>query len=170
VSRRAVAASGLLLAAVVAGCSSAAILGAGQSTNEKAIPPIVPVAAGETAQGPWRAIAYRTSDGWTCLEIVGGLGGASCGQGPDALVGMGLGSSALDQESLLTGGTAIAGAAAVAVLLDNGVIVPAAVVPVPPPVGAPGVKVFVISIPPGRTPKRVDILDSQGTAVESTDF
>ncbi len=143
---------------------------ADRPTNEKAIPPIVPVGGGQTAQGPWQAVAYRTSDGWTCLEVIGGPGGSSCGQGPDGLLGIGYGVRAPGPGSLVTGGTAIDGAAAVSVLLDEGRAVPGAVVPVPPPVGAPGVKVFVVPLPPGRSPKRVDLLDAQGAALESTEF
>ena len=122
----------------------------------------MPVGGGQTGQGPWQAVAYRTTDGWTCLEVIGGLGGSSCGQGPDALLGIGTASGAPDKGSLVSGGTAIGGAAAVSVVLDDGSIVPGTVVPVPPPVGAPGVKVFVVPIPAGRSPRRVDLLDAQG--------
>jgi hypothetical protein len=170
VSRRGGTVAGLLLTAVIAGCSSVAILGDVRSTNDKALPPIVQVGGGETAQGLWRAIAYRTSDGWTCLEIVGGPGGASCGQGPDALLGIGYGSGDPAVGGVITGGTAIDGAASVSVLLDDGRAVPGAVVPVPPPVGAPGMKVFVVPLPPGRSPKRVDTLDARGGVLESTEF
>ena len=166
----ATAAAGLLLALVIAGCTGVPVLGDARPTNEKAVPPIVPVGAGQTGQGPWQAVAYRTTDGWTCLEVIGGLGGSSCGQGPDALLGIGTASGAPDQGSLVSGGTAIDGAAAVRVQLDDGSIVPGTVVAVPPPVGAPGVKVFVIPIPPGRSPKRVDLLDAQGGTLESTEF
>lgn len=169
-SRRGAATAGLLLATVIAGCTGVPLLGDARPTNEKAVPPIVPVGGGQTGQGPWQAVAYRTSDGWTCLEVIGGLGGSSCGQGPDALLGIGTASGDPDKGSLVSGGTAIDGAAAVSVLLDDGSIVPGSVVPVPPPVGAPSVKVFVIPIPPGRSPARVDILDAQGAALESTEF
>ena len=170
--RRGGTAACLLLAAVVAGCGVVPGLGAGsdQPTNQKAIPPIVPVGGGQTAQGQWQAVVYRTSDGWTCLEIMGGPGGSTCGQGPDGLLGIGYGTGPPDQESLVTGGTAVDGAASVIVLLDDGRALPGAVVPVPPPVGAPGIKVFVVLVPAGRSPKRVDLLDAQGGSLKSTDF
>ena len=169
-SRRGATAACLLLAVIVAACSSLPIVGDARPTNEKAIPPIVPVGGGQTAQGPWQAVAYRTSDGWTCLEIIGGPGGSSCGQGPDALLGIGYGSGPPDQGSLVSGGTAIDGAAAVSVLLDDGTIVPGTVVPVPPPVGAPGVNVFVVPLPPGRSPKTGRPPRCPGLALESTEF
>ena len=163
-------AASLLLLMLITGCTSVPLLGDARPTNEKAVPPIVPVGAGQTGHGPWQAVAYRTTDGWTCLEVIGGLGGSSCGQGPDALLGIGTASGAPDQGSLVSGGTAIAGAATVSVLLDDGSTVPGTVVPVPPPVGAPGVKVFVVPLPAGRAPKRVDLLDAQGGVLESTEL
>ena len=169
-SRRGAQAAALLFAMMIAGCSGVPFLGDARPTNERAVPPIVPVGRGQTGQGPWQAVAYRTSDGWTCLEVIGGLGGSSCGQGPDALLGIGTASGDPDKGSLVSGGTAIGAATAVSVVLDDGSIVPGTVVPVPPPVGAPGVKVFVIPIPPGRSPKRVDLLDAQGGTLESTEI
>ena len=172
-SRRARTVFATVLAAVVAACGVVPSLPGvvnDQPTNEKAIPPIVPVGGGQTADGPWQAVVYRTSDGWTCLEIVGGPGGSSCGQGPDGLLSVGYASGTPDQESLVMGGTALDRAASVSVLLDDGRSLPGSIVPVPPPVGAPGIKVFAIALPPGRSPKRVDLLDAEGGTLESTDF
>ena len=125
--------------------------------------------AGETAQGSFRAVVYRTSDGWTCLEIVGGPGGASCGTGDDALLGTSWNSSG-GTGDLVTGGTGLDGASGVSVLLDDGRTVSGTVAPVPAPIAPPGVNVFVVALPPGRTPTRVDILDADGRSIETTEF
>ena len=77
-----------------------------QPTNEKAIPPIVPVGGGQTAQGQWQAVVYRTSDGWTCLEIMGGPGGTPAARAPMACSASATESGPPDQGALVTGGTA----------------------------------------------------------------
>ncbi len=157
------------LAAVVAGCSSVPILGDTQPTNDKAIPPVVPLIAGESAQGPWRAIAYRTSDGWTCLEVVGGPGGSSCGNGEGALLGTSWSSSG-GMGDLISGGTQADGATGVRIRLDDGTVASAGVVPVPPPIAPPGVKAFVVVLPPGRSPVEADIVDADGRTLETNGF
>ena len=172
-SRRARTAAPLLLVAVLAGCGVVpGLTGVGndQPSNEKAIPLIVPVLAGQTAQGPFRAIAYRTSDGWTCLELVGGPGGSSCGQGDEALLGMGWGTSGPNGDGMVTGGTKLPGASAVTVLLDDGSVLRSDLAPVPAPIAPPGTAVFVIPYPPGRSPLKVVIVDATGAALETTDL
>ena len=118
--------------------------------NEKAIPPIVPIAGRGGGAGIVAGLVYRTSDGWTCLEIVGGPGGASCGTGEGALLGTSWNSSG-GTGDLVTGGTGLDGASGVYVLLDDGRTVSGTVAPVPAPIAPPGVNVFVVALPPGRT-------------------
>jgi hypothetical protein len=169
VSRRGGTGASLLLAVAIGGCSSVPILGDAQPTNDKAIPPIVPIAAGQTAQGPWRALAYRTSDGWTCLEVVGGSGSSSCGMGEGGLLGTSWSSSG-GTGDMISGGTDADGATGVNVLLDDGTVVSGSVVPVPPPVAPPGVKAFVVVLPPGRSPTQANIVDADGRTLETNGF
>jgi hypothetical protein len=168
--RRGSTAACLLLAAIVAGCGVVPGLVDQGPTNEKAVPPIIPVAAGQTAQGPYQVVVYRTSDGWTCMEIVGGMGGSSCGQGPDGLLGVGWSSGGPNDGGMITGGTKLAGASAVSVLFDDGTVMPADLSPVPAPIAPPGVAIYVIPYPGGRAPTRVDIVDANGTVLESTNL
>ena len=162
----------LLLAALLAGCGVVPGLpgvGNDQPSNEKAIPPFVPILAGQTAEGPFRAVAYRTSDGWTCLEIMGGPGGSTCGQGDEALLGLGW-STGGRGGGMITGGTKLPGASAVTVLLDDGSVLRSDLSPVPAPIAPPGVAIYVVPYPAGRSPRKVAIVDATGTALESTDL
>ncbi|HET7828846.1 MAG TPA: hypothetical protein VFL03_04750 [Candidatus Limnocylindrales bacterium] len=169
-SGRGAAAVGALLLAGVAGCEMVAAPITGQITNPQAIPPIVQVLAGQSPTGPFRGMAYRTSDGWTCLEIVGRAGGSSCGNGDDALLGAGWSSSGDNEAGMVTGGTKAPGAAAVRLRLDDGTVVAGTLGRVPAPIAPPNVSVYVVVLPAGRAPTQVDILDGAGTVLESTSF
>lgn len=162
----------LLLAGLLglAGCDTVAAPFIDQTpTNPKAVPPVIPVLAGQGPEGPFRGVAYRTSDGWTCFEIIGG-GSSSCGQGDAALLGMGWSTGGPNGGGFVSGGTQTRGAVKVRVLLDDGSMLEGSMALVPAPLAPPGTSVFAVPLPAGRAPKQLDVLDGAGRSLSSTEF
>lgn len=133
-------------------------------TNPNRIDPVVLVHSG-SENGGWRAWIYRTGTGQLCLEVRGVDGdGVRCGQGGDALEGPG--TQVSERATFVLGGTRIAAAASVKVVMaDNstasGPIVEATRV-------AGGLRVYVVPVSPTSEPVAVDVVDTDGKVVESS--
>jgi hypothetical protein len=169
VIRRGRTAACLLIAATATACGVVPDIAGQRPSNDKAVPPIVHVLAGNGPNGPFRGVAYRTSDGWTCFEVLGS-GSSTCGQGEQALLGTGWSTGGPAGGGMVMGGTEALGAAGVRAFLADGSFVTGSLAPVPPPISQSGISVYAVPLPPGGAPKHLDILDANGAVLEGVDF
>lgn len=135
------------------------------AVNTDRVGPLVPIAAGVAAMGPWGVWAYRVKDGSLCIEYVtGGGGGASCG--PEQ--GMLSPSVAIsDRDGFITGGTAQPTAVSAVIRFADGTTATAPLV-VPGTLSTTGARYYGAAIPATANALTVDIVDAAGTVLETT--
>lgn len=161
----------LALAPALSGCGAVASLFVGVPDQPHAVDrvgPAVMVAEGTSAGGDYRAWIYRTADRLTCLEVAQKDGGGTgCGPGQDGAIGPGVSSN--DAGVFVSGGTHRATAASVIVHggSSGDVTVPATL---PAEGVTSGIRYFVAGLPAGSRPTSADVVDAEGSILESLDF
>lgn len=127
--------------------------------------PKVEIASGVAITGSWTALIYTTLDGSLCqqFEWADGRGDASCSHGAGAFV------TADPDTTFVMGGTGEDAASSVRLTLDDGDPVALELV-TPSPGVSEGIRFYAISLDGGPIVMRIDILDAEGTELESVDI
>jgi hypothetical protein len=159
-SRICLALSAVIAAAVVGGCRSVP----DRPDNPDAVAPIALVAEGDGPAGPYRVWAFRTTVGWTCIEVhSGGGSNGGCDPAGGAPVGAGVGR---DDHGVVVNGVTVEASAVSAVVRDvNGLTTNLTLFEVGPTV--PGAKIAVGNLGPDANPAAIDFLDAAGSKVDS---
>lgn len=160
----------LLLVMSAAACEAVGTMGGGvgdRPGNPKALAPFALVTQGSGPAGDYRVWAFRTSDGWACIEVDsmnGESGGCDPAGGPP--IGGGV---ARNAQGVIVDGVTAAASATTAVVRDaNGSTVAVVLVDVGP--SMPGVKVAVADLGKTANPVAMDFLDAGGSKVDSLPF
>lgn len=154
--------SAVIAAAVVSGCQSVT----DRPRNANALAPVL-VTEGFGPAGAYRVWAFRTSLGWTCVEVDSGngsTGGCDPAGGPP--IGGGVGR---DDHGVVVHGVTAEATAVSAVLRDaSGLRTTLTLLDVGPTV--PGAKIAVADLGPDANPAAIDFLDADGLKVDSAPF
>jgi hypothetical protein len=152
--------SAVIAAAVVGGCQSVP----DRPTNPDAMDPVALVTEGSGPAGAYRVWAFRTSLGWTCIEVDSGGGSAGgCDPAGGPPIGVGVGR---DDHGVVVHGITAEASAVSAVLRDaSGLTTRLTLFEVGPIV--PGAKIAVANLGPGANPAAIDFLDAGGSKVDS---
>jgi hypothetical protein len=135
------------------------------AVNTDRVGPLVPIAAGVAAMGPWGVWAYRVKDGSLCIEYVtGGGGGASCGP-EQGMLSPSVATS--DRDGFITGGTAQPSGVSAVIRFADGTTATAPLV-VPGTLSTIGARYYGAAIPATANALTVDIIDAAGTVLETT--
>ena len=157
---RGLTAVGLLLAVVVGAVQQRADPGERADHDEKAMHDRARRRRADRAGSVARRSPTAPSDGWTCLEVIGGLGGHRAGRGPMPCSESARRPVPRTRAAWSRAARPSTARRAVSVQLDDGSIVPGTVVPVPPAVADPGVSVVRHPVrgrvPQTRRPPRCD--------------
>lgn len=151
-----------IAAALVSGCRSVP----DRPNNAEAVAPIV-VTEGTGPAGDYRVWAFRTSAGWTCVEVDsanGSTGGCNPAGGPTTGGGVGR-----DDHGVVVHGITVEPSAVSAVVRDASGLTTALTLS---EVGStmPGAKIAVANLGPDANPAAIDFLDAGGSKVDSTTF
>jgi hypothetical protein len=162
-SRICLALSAVLAAAVVSGCQSVP----DRPDNPNAVAPFALVTEGSGPAGDYRVWAFRTSLGWTCIEVDSGNGSnGGCDPAGGPPIGGGVGR---DDHGVVVNGITAEPSAVSAVVRDaSGLITPLTLFEVGPTV--PGAKIAVANLGPDANPAAIDFLDAGGSKVDSAAF
>jgi hypothetical protein len=153
----------VIAAAVVSGCRSVP----DRPDNPDAVGPIVVVTEGDGPAGPYRVWAFRTSVGWTCVEVDSGSGSnGGCDPAGGPPTGGGVGRD--DHGVVVHGITADASAVSAVVRDASGRTTNLTLFEVGPTV--PGAKIAVANLGPDANPVAIDFLDAGGSKVDSAEF
>ncbi len=148
---------------VIGGCQSSR----DRPDNPDGVPPIVVVTEGVGPSGPYRVWAFRTSRGWTCIEVdsgSGSSGGCDPAGGPPTGGGVGR-----DDHGVVVHGITAAPTAVSAVVRDvSGARVDLTLFDVGSTV--PGAKIAVANLGPDANPAAIDFLDAAGRTVDQATF
>jgi hypothetical protein len=150
----------VIATAVVSGCQSVP----DRPGNPDAVAPVALVTEGFGPAGAYRVWAFRTSRGWTCIEVDsanGSNGGCDPAGGPP--IGVGVGRD--DHGVVVHGVTAEASAVSAVVRDASGLTTTLTLFEVGPTV--PGAKIAVANLGPGANPAAIDVLDAGGSKVDS---
>ncbi len=155
--------SAMIAAAVVSACQSVP----DRPRNPNAVAPFALVTEGTGPAGTYRVWAFRTSLGWTCIEVDSGNGSnGGCDPAGGTPVGAGVGR---DDHGVVVHGITAERSAVTAVVRDaSGLITPLTLFAVGPVV--PGAKIAVANLGPGANPAAIDFLDAGGSRVDSAAF
>jgi hypothetical protein len=152
-----------IAAALVTACSSVP----DRPSNPDAVGPFALVTEGSGPAGPYRVWAFRTSVGWTCIEVDSGKGSSGgCDPRGGPPVGSGVGRD--DHGVVVHGITAEASAVSAVVRDASGLRTNVTLVDVGPTV--PGAKIAVANLGPEANPAAIDFLDAGGSTVDSARF
>jgi hypothetical protein len=155
--------SAVIAAAVVSGCRSVP----DGPRNPDAVAPVSLVTEGLGPAGAYRVWAFRTSLGWTCIEVDSGNGsdgGCDPAGGPPTGGGV-----ARDDHGVVVHGVTAEGSAVSAVVRDaSGLTTTLTLFEVGPTV--PGAKIAVANLGPDANPAAIDFLDAGGSKVDSAPF
>jgi hypothetical protein len=155
--------SAVLAAAVAIGCQSVP----DRPDNPEAVAPIALVTEGSGPAGDYRVWAFRTSRGWTCVEVdsgSGSTGGCDPAGGPPLGVGVGR-----DDHGVVVHGITAEASAVSAVVRDaSGLTTTLTLFEVGPTV--PRAKIAVANLGPGANPAAIDFLDAGGSKVDSAEL
>ena len=154
----------VVIAAVgVSGCQSVR----SGPANPKAVAPVALVTQGSGPGGDYRVWAFRTSDGWACIEVAfmnGESGGCDPAGGPPTGGGV-----ARDAQGVIVDGITAEASAVTAVVRDaSGATTVVTLIDVGPTL--PGAKVVVANLGLAAKPVAVDFLDASGSKVDSAPF
>ena len=152
--------SAAIAAAVVSGCQSVP----DRPSNTDAVAPVALVAEGSGPAGDYRVWAFRTSRGWTCIEVDSGSGSnGGCDPAGGPPIGVGVGR---DNDGVLVHGITAKASAVSAVVRDaSGLTTTLTLFEVGPTV--PGAKIAVANLGPDAKPAAIDFLDADGSKVDS---
>lgn len=154
----------VVIAAVVAtGCQSER----SGPANPKAVAPVALVTQGSGPAGDYRVWAFRTSDGWACIEVDSMKaegGGCDPAGGPPTGGGV-----ARNAQGIIVDGVTAEASAVTAVVRDaSGSTISLTLIEVGP--ALPGAKVVVANLGLAANPVAVDFLDAGGWKVDSAPF
>lgn len=155
--------SAAIAGAVVSGCQSVP----DRPHNPNAVAPVALVTKGSGPAGDYRVWAFRTSLGWTCIEVDSGFGsGGGCDPAGGPPIGVGVGRN--DHGVVVHGITAEASAVSAVVRDASGATTNLTLFDVGPTV--PGAKIAVADMGPDANPAAIDFLDAAGSRVDSAPF
>jgi hypothetical protein len=155
--------SAVIAAAVVGGCQSVP----NRPNDPNAVAPFELVTEGAGPAGAYRVWAFRTSLGWTCIEVDSGNGSSGgCDPAGGTPIGSGVGRD--DHGVVVHGVTAEASAVSAVVRDANGLRTAVTLFEVGPTV--PGAKIAVANLGPDANPAAIDFLDAGGSNVDSVTF
>ena len=150
-------------AVVIGGCQSVP----DRPRNPDAVAPVALVAEGSGPAGAYRVWAFRTSLGWTCIEVDSGNGsngGCDPAGGPPTGGGVGR-----DDHGVVVNGITAEASAVTAVVHDaSGATTTLALIEVGPTV--PRAKIAVANLGPDANPVAIDFFDANGSKVDSAPF
>jgi hypothetical protein len=155
--------SAVIAAAVVIGCQSVP----DRPNNPEAVAPIALVTEGSGPAGDHRVWAFRTSLGWTCIEVDSG-NGSNGGCDPAGGIPIGVGVGRDDHGVVVNGITAEASAVSAVIRDANGLTTAVTLFEVGPTV--PGAKIALANLGPDANPASIDFLDAGGSKVDSAPF
>lgn len=128
--------------------------------DQMAVLPKTQVLAGVGPDGPYQLSVYRTRDGMFCVELDMPSGtGTGCGPGPADLIGPSV--SVNDEATWVSGGTDKPEANAVRVRFADGSMQETRALSAPSAI-APGVRFYVIVLPPVPRPETLEIVAASG--------
>jgi hypothetical protein len=152
--------SAAIAAAVISGCRSVPA----RPNNADAVAPFVLVTEGDGPAGVYRVWAFRTSLGWTCIEVDSGSGsngGCDPAGGPPTGVGVGRN----DHGVVVNGITDEASAVSAVVRDASGLRTTVTLFDVGPTV--PRAKIAVANLDTDARPAAIDFFDARGVKVDS---